>query len=63
MLVAHVRYVETRIWLQGFWGKMAIFLLFHCLAIPGGDLSTKKLYQTKYRRMTRKPRNAERGLL
>ena len=60
--ITHFRYINILTWLRGFRVKIAKFLRLHCLAIPRRDSKTKK-YQTKYRKMTRKPRNPIRLLI
>ena len=51
--IAHVQYIEILTRLQGFKVKIANSSLLHCLAIPIGDLSTKKT-KPNIEKMTRK---------
>ena len=51
--IAHVQYIEILTRLRGFRVKIANFSRLHSLAIPRGDLSTKKT-KPNIEKMTRK---------
>ena len=58
MEIAHVRYIKILIWVRVFRVKISNFSR---VAIPRRDISAKK--QTKYRKMTLKPRSHVRILI
>ena len=60
--LAHVRYIKIRTWLRGVRVKIANFSRLQCLAIPRGNLSTKKT-KPNIEKMTRKSRSHVRTLI
>ena len=53
--IAHVRSFKIQTWIRGWRDKMANFSRLHCLAIPRGDLTTKRTKPNL--EVTRKPRS------